>query len=259
MENKEAKAAVEMSSKKEIESTVEQESKHPVLTENKLQGYNFKTDLGKRVAAGEVTDIDEILNKNINILEPQIVDYLLPGLQTDFLFIGQSKGKLGGGKRRIIRNTQKVTAKAKKQDFAAMAVVGDGNGHIGIGKGSALESVTAKEKALKKAKLNIIKIKRGCGSWECACESPHSIPFKVSGKSGSVIVTLSPAPKGIGFCVADDIKTILKLAGIKDVWSRVEGQTRTRINLGYASFKALKSLSAYRLFDTEKKSLGLIE
>jgi small subunit ribosomal protein S5 len=228
------------------------------VKENKLQNYKFKTNLGRRVAAGEIKNIDEILNKNLNILEPQIVDYLLPDLQTDFLFIGQSKGKLGGGKRRIIRNTQKVTAKAKRQHFSAMAVVGDCNGHIGIGKGSALESVTAKEKAVKKAKLRLIKIKRGCGSWECACGSPHSIPFEVRGKSGSVIVTLTPAPKGIGFCVADDIKTILRLAGIKDVWSRVEGQTRTRINLGYAAFKALKNLSAYRLLGSEEKSMGLV-
>lgn len=257
MEN-EVTEKVENKAQEEIAAAVEAASKTHVK-ENKLQGYNFKTDLGKKVALGEITDIDEILNKNLNILEPQIVDYLLPTLQTDFLFIGQSKGKLGGGKRRIIRNTQKVTAKAKKQSFAAMAVVGDGDGHIGIGKGSALESVTAKEKAVKKAKLSIMKIKRGCGSWECACESRHSIPFKVTGKSGSVIVTLYPAPKGIGFCVADDIKTVLRLAGIKDVWSRVEGQTRTRINLGYASFKALKNLSAYRLFDSEKKSLGLVE
>lgn len=254
----ESEKAVESEAKKQIETEVELAEKAPVK-ENKLVGYNFKTDLGKRIASGEIKDIDEILNKNLNILEPQIVDYLLPSLQTDFLFIGQSKGKLGGGKRRIIRNTQKVTAKAKRQHFAAMAVVGDGNGHIGIGKGSALESVAAKEKAVKKAKLNIIKIKRGCGSWECACGSAHSIPFKVVGKSGSVIVTLTPAPKGIGFCVADDIKTVLRLAGIKDVWSRVEGQTRTRINLGYATFKALKSLSAYRLFAPEKKLLGMVE
>ncbi len=228
------------------------------ITGKKFSNYNFKSDLGRQVASGEIKDIDEIISKNLKVLEPQIIDALLPNLQIDFLFIGQSKGKLGGGKRRIIRNTQKVTAKAKRQHFSAMAVVGDCDGHIGIGKGSALESVTAKEKAVKKAKLSLIKIKRGCGSWECACGAHHSIPFKVNGKSGSVIVTLMPAPKGIGFCVADDIKTILRLAGIKDVWSRVEGQTSTRINLGYATFEALKKLASYRLLSSERKSLGIV-
>ena len=221
--------------------------------------YSFKTALGKSVAAGEIKDIDEILNKNLKILEPGIVDYLLPGLQTDFLYVGQSKGKFGGGKRRIIRNTQKVTAKAKRQHFSAMAVVGDGNGHIGLGKGRGLESVVAKEKAIKTAKMNIIKIKRGCGSWECACGGFHSIPFKVTGKCGSVIVTLIPGPRGIGFSAADDVKTLLKLAGIKDVWSRIEGQTSTRINLGYAAFAALKNLNSYRIQEEEKKELGVKE
>lgn len=252
----ETKEEPKNTAKEEVDAEVERAEKAPVK-ENRLQNFNFRTELGRRVASGEIKSMDEVLNKNLNILEPQIVDYLMPDLQTDFLFIGQSKGKLGGGKRRIIRNTQKVTAKAKRQHFSAMAVVGDGNGYIGIGKGSGLESVTAKEKAVKKAKLSIIKIKRGCGSWECACGVQHSIPFKVTGKSGSVIVTLWPAPKGIGFCVADDIKTILRLAGVKDAWSRVEGQTRTRINLGYATFKALKSLSAYRLLGSEEKTLGL--
>lgn len=219
--------------------------------------YEFKTELGKAVQNGEIKDIDEILQKHLKILEPQIVDFLLPDLQSDFLYVGQSKGKLGGGKRRIVRNTQKVTAKAKRQHFSAMAVVGDGNGHIGVGKGRGLESVTAKEKALKSAKLNIVSILRGCGSWECACHGSHSIPFKISGKCGSVIVTLLPAPKGISFCVMDDIKTIMRLAGIKDVWSRVQGQTATRINIGYAAFEALKSLNYYRFFNNEKESLGI--
>ena len=219
--------------------------------------YEFKTELGKAVKSGEIKDIDEILQKHLKILEPQIVDFLIPNLQVDFLYVGQSKGKLGGGKRRVIRNTQKVTAKAKRQHFSAMAVVGDGNGHIGIGKGRGLESVIAKEKALKNAKLNIISILRGCGSWECACHGSHSIPFKVSGKCGSVVVTLLPAPKGISFCVMDDIKTIMKLAGIKDVWSKVNGQTNTRINIGYATFEALKSLNYYRFFNKEKENLGI--
>lgn len=254
MENEE-NTAVAAEAKKEIEK--EASSEQPVQ-ENKAKGYAFKTALGASVASGEITSIDEILENNMKMLEPEIVDYLIPNLQTEFLFIGQSKGKLGGGKRRIVRNTQKVTAKAKRQHFSAMAVVGDGNGHIGVGKGRGLESVTAKEKALKKAKLSIVKIATGCGSWECACKGHHSIPLRVSGKSGSVIVSLIPAPRGIGFCVVDDIKSILRLAGIKDVWSLVRGQTNTRINLGYATFDALKKLNYYRFMESEKSALGVV-
>ncbi|MCW1294245.1 MAG: 30S ribosomal protein S5 [Candidatus Parvarchaeota archaeon] len=246
-----------MENEEAVNETVVESREAATSSEYAGKTYEFKTELGKAVKSGEIKDIDEILGKHLKILEPQIVDFLIPNLQVDFLYVGQSKGKLGGGKRRIIRNTQKVTAKAKRQHFSAMAVVGDGNGHIGIGKGRGLESVIAKEKALKNAKLNIISILRGCGSWECACHGSHSIPFKVSGKCGSVVVTLLPAPKGISFCVMDDIKTIMRLAGIKDVWSKVNGQTNTRINIGYATFEALKSLNYYRFFNKEKENLGI--
>ncbi len=219
--------------------------------------FNFKTELGKKVLAGEIKSIDDILSKNLKILEDGIVDYLIPDLKIEFLFIGQSKGKLGGGKRRIVKNTQKVTAEGKRQHFSAVAVIGDMNGHIGIGRGSGLESVIAKEKAVKNAKLNITKIILGCGSWECACHEKHSIPFTVEGRSGSVRVKLLPAPKGVGFCAADDIKTIVRLAGIKDIWSKVSGQTGTRINLGYATFKALKKLNLYRYNEKNKAELGI--
>ncbi len=251
MEKTEKETAVE-EIRREVESN---KGEAPVV--NRLEGFQFKTALGAAVKNGDIKDIDEILSKNLKVLEPEIIDYLLPNLQTGYLYVGQSKGKLGGGKRRIIRNTQKTTSKAKRQHFSAMAVVGDGNGHIGVGKGRGLESVTAKDKAAKSAKLNLIRIVMGCGSWECACRGSHSIPFKTSGKTGSVIVTLLPAPKGISFCVSDDLKTVLSLAGIKDVWSRVSGQTSTRINLGYAAFDALRKLNYYRVLPREKETLGI--
>ena len=105
----------------------------------------------------------------------------------------------------------------------------------------------AREKALRRAKLNIIKIKRGCGSWECACKEPHSIPFKVKGKCGSVIVELIPAPKGTGLTVEAECQRILSLAGIKDLFSRCSGQTSSKLNLMEACFDALCNLSKVRL------------
>src|SRR3972149_2943968 len=59
-----------------------------------------KTDLGKKVKSGEITNIDTILNSGKRILEPQIVDMLLPNLSEELLLIGQAKGKFGGGQRR---------------------------------------------------------------------------------------------------------------------------------------------------------------
>ena len=79
-----------------------------------------------------------------------------------------------------------------------MVVVGDGNGHVGIGEGKAKETLPARDKAIRKAKLNIIKIERSCSGFDCACNELHTVPFKVTGKSGSVRVTLIPAPQGTG-------------------------------------------------------------
>ena len=154
-----------------------------------------RTELGKKVKAGEITNIDEILDKGLRILEPEIVDALLPDLESDLLAIGQSKGKFGGGKKSIWRQTQKKSKEGNKPSFTTMAVVGNRDGYVGLGTGKAKETMPAREKATRRAKLNIIKIKRGCGSWECGCGEQHSIPFAAKGKCGSVEFFLKPSPK----------------------------------------------------------------
>ncbi|MEM3828395.1 MAG: 30S ribosomal protein S5 [Conexivisphaerales archaeon] len=208
---------------------------------------NFKTYLGKRILSGEFNSIDEIIDKGLKIREAEIVDYLIPDIQIDFLNIGQMKGKMGGGKRTIRRNVQQVTAEGKRQHFALMAVVGDGKGHVGIGYGRGPDVIIARDKAVKNAKTSIIKISLGCGSRECACGTEHSIPFKVEGKNSSVRVRLIPAPKGLGLCASEDVKKIMRLAGIKDIWVSSRGNTDTRVSLGYAVFDALKKLSEFHL------------
>jgi len=121
-----------------------------------------------------------------------------------------------------------------------MAVIGDENGHIGIGSGRSSETLPARDKATRKAKLNIMRITRGCASFDCACSELHTVPFEVTGKSGSVRVTLIPAPQGTGLVVANNLKQILKLAGIKDVYSQTFGRTRTTFNTIKAVIKALE-------------------
>ncbi len=117
----------------------------------------------------------------------------------------------------------------------------------------------AREKATRKEKLNIIKIRRGCGSWECECGEAHSIPFKIEGKCGSVKMTLIPAPKGTGLCVEKECKKMLDLAGLKDVYSRTFGQTRTKINHVYACFDALKKLGEVRIPEKYRSKAGIKE
>ncbi|MBU1136451.1 MAG: 30S ribosomal protein S5 [Nanoarchaeota archaeon] len=204
----------------------------------KLKSWKPKTKLGLLVKEGKIKNIDEVI-ENYKILESEIIDSLID-VKTELLNIGQSKGKFGGGKRRIWRQTQKKTAEGNIPTFTCLAVSGDNNGHIGIGLGHAKETLPSREKAIRKAKLNIIKIKRGCGSFDCSCNEPHSIPFKVKGKCASSRVTLIPAPQGTGLVIGDECKKILRLAGIKDVYSKTFGKTRTTINLAKACLYALE-------------------
>ena len=161
-------------------------------------------------------------------------------LRSDLIANGQSKGKFGGGKRRAWRQTQRKTREGNVPTFSTMAVIGDGNGHVGVGEGKSKETLPARDKAIRKAKLNIMKVKRGCSAFDCACSELHTIPFEVEGKSGSVVVKLIPAPQGTGLVVGNQLKKILEFAGIKDVYSKTYGRKRTTFNFVKACIKALE-------------------
>ena len=208
--------------------------------ENKgIEGWAPKTKLGIDVKSNKIRKIDEILDAKMKILEPEIVDALLD-VESDLISIGQAKGKFGGGKRRAWRQTQRKTEEGNVPSFSTLAVAGDSNGYIGFGEGKAKETLPARDKAIRKAKLNIFKIKRACAAFDCDCNDLHTVPFKVSGKSGSVRVDLIPAPQGTGLVVSRELKKVLKLAGIKDIYSRTSGKKRTTFNLIKACIKALE-------------------
>lgn len=223
-----------------------------------IEKWKPKTEIGKAVKEGKITDIDEVLAHG-RILEAEIVDMLMPNLEKDLLLIGQAKGKFGGGQRRAFRQTQKKTMEGNKPKFTTCAIVGNHDGYLGIGIGCAKETVPAREKAFRNAKLNIFKIARGCGSWECGCNTPHSVPFKVKGKVGSVEVVFMPAPKGKGLVANPEVKKILTMVGIKDVWSRINGKTSSRINLIKACEDALRKLTTTKVNERLRKELGIVE
>lgn len=194
-----------------------------------LEEWVPRTRIGKMVKEGKITSIDEIFAMNVPILEPEIVDYLLPDLNHEIIDVG------------IV---QKQTDAGELSRFRVVVIVGNENGYVGIGKGKAKQLRFAIEKAIINAKLNIAPVRRGCGSWECMCGTPHSVPFTVSGKSGSVRITLYPAPKGTGLVAGDVAKVVLRMAGIKDVWSKTLGETRTTYNFARATYNAL--VNTYR-------------
>jgi len=189
-----------------------------------------RTRVGKLVKEGRITTIDEIFRRNLPILEPEIVDVLLPNLDHEVI---------------DVTIVQKMTDAGRITRFRAVVVIGNYEGYVGIGKGKAKQFRMAIEKAIRNAKLNIAPVRRGCGSWECTCGEPHSVPFMVRGKSGSVEVILKPAPKGTGLVAGDVAKTVLRLAGIRDVWTFTKGETRTSYNFARATYLALRNTYSF--------------
>jgi len=198
--------------------------------EARVEEWMPRTKVGRLVKEGKITSLREIFERNLPLLEPEIVDYLAPELKHEILDINL---------------VQKVTDAGRVSRFRVVVAVGDFNGFVGVGSGKARQLRFAIDKALVQAKLNITPVRRGCGSWECMCGEPHSVPFTVTGKSGSVEVTLKPAPKGTGLVIGDVGKIVLKFAGIKDVWSSTRGETRTTYNFAKAVYNALKKTYAF--------------
>jgi len=189
------------------------------------------TGLGKQVAAGEFTSLKEVLEIGRPIKESGIVDYFLPDLEDEVLDINM---------------VQRMTDSGRRVKFRAVVVVGNRNGYIGYGQAKDAQVGNAIKKAISNAKINIIAVKRGCGSWECGCGEGHSIPMRVEGKASSVTITLIPAPQGIGHVTGDIGKKVLELAGVTDIWTSSFGQTRTTINFAKATFEALKNSNLMR-------------
>lgn len=184
-----------------------------------------KTALGKRVAAGEVSSLEEIIESGMRVQEAQIIKKLLPDLKSDVVDVG------------II---QKMTSNGQSTKFKAIVAVGNSDGYLGIGQGKSKQMRIAIEKATSQAYLNVNPIKLGCGSWECRCDQKHSVPFKVRGKGGSVTIEIIPAPRGLGLVAGGKIKKLLELAGLKDAWTTAKGSTPTMNSTSKAILDCLR-------------------
>jgi small subunit ribosomal protein S5 len=204
-----------------------------------LNEWTPKTELGKKVSAGEIISIDEIFEKGYKIKEPEIVDSLL---QLEEEIVDTAK-------------TTRVVRSGRKFSFRVTVLVGNKDGYIGIGTGKDTDRFPAISKAKRDAKLHLIKINRGSGSWEeQPTEDKHSVPFKVEGKAGSVRVKLMPAPKGTGIAVGQNIRRVMEFAGIQNVWGKAKGNSGNRLNFVRAAVDALAQTTKVKMTeDIEKK------
>jgi small subunit ribosomal protein S5 len=184
-----------------------------------------RTELGKKVAAGLITNMNEIYSQGLRIQEAGIIKKLLPDLKSEVIDVGM---------------VQTMTPNGQRTKFKALVAAGNQNGWLGIGQGKSKQMRVAIEKATTNAYLNVSPIKLGCGSWECRCDQAHSVPFKVRGKGGSVVVEIVPAPRGLGLVAGGKIKNLLKLAGLKDAWTTAKGSTATMNSTSKAILECLR-------------------
>jgi len=177
------------------------------------------------VKENKISTLEEIFLFSIPIKEHQIIDAFI------------KEGTLKDDMMKIFP-VQKATSAGQRTRFKAYNVVGDCNGHIGIGARVGKEVSVAIRSSMIAAKLNIIPVRRGY--WGNKIGLPHTVPMKVTGTSGSVSVRLIPAPRGTGIVAAPVPTKILQFAGVEDVYTCSKGKTRTQSNFIMATFYALR-------------------
>ncbi|HEV8289605.1 MAG TPA: 30S ribosomal protein S5 [Candidatus Norongarragalinales archaeon] len=187
-----------------------------------------RTELGRRVASGEVTSLDQIFDQGQRVLETEIIDVLLPDLKDEVLEIS---------------NTQRMSASGRKQKKKAVTIIGNRHGYISVGVGKAPEARDAVASSIVEGKKHLVRVPLGCGSWECRCGTQHSISQTAFGRNGTAEITLKPAPRGVGIVAGTVARKVLELAGVRDVWTFTKGRTRNPLNMALATIKAIDSLN----------------
>jgi small subunit ribosomal protein S5 len=130
-----------------------------------------------------------------------------------------------------ISRVAKVVKGGRNFRFSAVVVVGDENGHVGVGNGKAAEVPDAIKKAIQEAKKNLIEVPI----------VNTTVPHEFVGKFGSAKVLLKPADIGTGLIAGGSVRPVLELAGYKNIRTKVIGTNNPR-NVVYATIEGLKEM-----------------
>ncbi len=133
-----------------------------------------------------------------------------------------------------INRVSKTVKGGRRMRFAALVVVGDKKGRVGFGMGKASEVPDAIKKATEAATKSVFHVK--------LVDDNRTVPHSAIGKHGASSVFLAPAAPGTGVKAGGAVRSILELAGVADVLTKIIG-SRTPVNVVYATLDALKQMS----------------
>lgn len=194
----------------------------------KEDDWTPKTALGRLVKMRKITSLEQIFKFSLAICEPEIVDMLCGGSLKDEVL--------------SVKSVQKQTRAGQKTRIKAVVIVGDEKGHIGIGTKASKEAANAIRGAMARAKCAIRPVRLGL--WDGVQGKPHTVSCKSSGKCGTSVVQVIPAPRGAGVVSGKVNRKIFELAGVRDVYTSSYGATSTTENFAKASIKALERASS---------------